>query len=181
MQFRINIEIGKSDLIAFYKYNQWLNPEKKSFRIKKRVQNGLTFACFPLIILFFYRPSFSEALVWDILFFLVILFILGYFVADKIILTNMENQSVKLLESEKNGDLIGPVTIELEDELFTWKTKNSETKMRKSSAQKIGQAQGYYFIFNSSISGYVIPKRGLSDKEKGEFESWWGFTYAPES
>jgi hypothetical protein len=181
MRFRLDIEIGKSDLIILYKYTQWLNPEKKLFRIKRRVQNGLTFGCFPLIILFFYRPSFSEALIWDLSFFLLLLFTLGYFMADKIILTNMENQSLKLLESETIGDLIWPITIELEDEVFTWRTLNSETKMRKSSAYKIGQSRGYYFILNSSISGYVIPKRGLSDEQKGEFEAWWGFTHAPQS
>jgi hypothetical protein len=181
MRFRLDFEIGKSDLIAFNKYSQWLNPEKKLFRIKRRVQNGLIFGCFPLVILFFYRPSFSKGLIWDLSFFLLLLFALGYFVADKMILTNVENQTLKLLESETVGDLIGPITIELEDEVFTWITQNSETKMRKSVAHKIGQSQGYYFIFNSSVSGYVIPKRGLSDEQKSEFEAWWGFTHAPQS
>jgi len=178
---RLHIEIRKSDLVAFYKYLFWLSPEKSSFRIRRRIQNALGFACVPVAIVFLCGAPFSASLGWNLLFFSSLLFVMGYHLADKFVLASAEKGVMELLGAGKNQDLMGPMSIDLEDEVFVWRTQNSETKMNKNAVEKFGQTRLHYFIFTSAMSGYVIPKRSLSKGEQTDFETWWGIIHAPES
>lgn len=170
---KLEVDIKKKDLFAFYKFAYWQSPEKRSFRLRSRVQNGLVLAILPFAI-FLTGISFSTSLGLDLLFISSILGVLGYKLADKLAESRIEKVAMEILTSGKTQDLIGPMSVELGDGVFIWRTTNSETKIVKNGLGKLAQNNRYYFVFNSVVTGYVIPKRFFkNDEEKSEFESWW--------
>lgn len=139
------------------------------------------FAILPFAI-FFTGASFSASLGWNLLFFSSVLFVLGYKLADKFADAKAEKGIEELLANGKTQDLIGTMSLELGDDVVIWRTQNSETKIHKNGLEKLAQNQKHYFVFNTSISGYVIPKRSFKSRdEQIEFEKWWGVTHAPQS
>lgn len=178
----LKLDINKSDLGAFYKFAFWQAPNKSSFRKKRRIQNGLGFASFPIVMFFLIGAPFSASMVWNLLFFAAVLFAFGYKLADKFALARMEKEVEKLVANGKNQELIGLMSIDLVDGVFIWRTPNSETKYQRKAIEKLEQVQHHYFIFTSSISGYVIPKRFFGSKEEqANFEEWWRATHESES
>ncbi|GAA0879444.1 hypothetical protein GCM10009119_24120 [Algoriphagus jejuensis] len=178
---KLEIEVERSDLVVFYKFAYWQSPDKSGYRKKTRIQFGLGFALLPFAI-FFTGAPFSASMGWNLLFFSSILFVLGYKLADKFAEARAEKGIQELFASGKIQYLVGAMSIELADDVIVWRTLNTETKIHRNGLEKLSQNQKHYFIFHTSMSGYVIPKRSFnSGEELAEFEKWWGVTREPRS
>ena len=67
----------------------------------------------------------------------------------------------KMIKEGKNDDLIGNHKMKLTKEGLVDTTANKETKVTWSGITSIEEDDGYFYLYNSSVSAYILPKREL--------------------
>ena len=67
----------------------------------------------------------------------------------------------KMIKEGKNDDLLGNHQLILTEEGLVDTTANKETKVTWSGITIIQEDDGYIFLYNSSVSAYILPKREL--------------------
>lgn len=72
----------------------------------------------------------------------------------------------KMVKEGKNGDLLGNHTMMMTKEGIVDSTSIGETKVNWSGMMNFKEDNDYFYLYNSSISAYIIPKRELKDIEK---------------
>lgn len=72
-------------------------------------------------------------------------------------------QSKKMLKEGKNDGLLGEQQITLSGEGIVYLTSNSESQVKWSGIKKIVEDRDFFYLYNSSISAYILPKRALSN------------------
>lgn len=82
-------------------------------------------------------------------------------------------QSKKMLKEGKNDGLLGQQQMTLSEEGIVYVTSNGESQVKWSGVKKIEEDSDYFYLYNSSVSAYILPKRALSNVEeaKGYFET----------
>lgn len=66
----------------------------------------------------------------------------------------------------KNVDLLGEHQMEMTDEGIEDKTSKSETKLNWSGIEKLQENDQYFFLYNSSVSAYIFPKRDFQNVDE---------------
>lgn len=70
-------------------------------------------------------------------------------------------QVKKMFSEGKNDGLLGEHILTLSEEGLVETTSNGETRASWTSIKNFKEDKDYYFLYNSSISAYIIPKRGI--------------------
>ncbi|KZR58940.1 YcxB family protein [Pseudobacillus badius] len=78
---------------------------------------------------------------------------------------HVKNGVNKALNEGKNENLIGEHTFTLHEDGFIEKNKVEERKVSWSGIEKVAENEEYYFLFFSSMSAYILPKRAFADEE----------------
>jgi hypothetical protein len=73
-------------------------------------------------------------------------------------LGKIEGFAKKVINDKTNEDFIGPTTMEFLDNSFRWTTKNSNGESQIESIKKIKDDKDYYYLYNTSLTAFVIPK-----------------------
>lgn len=93
--------------------------------------------------------------------------------AKQSVTSRIEKWVDTFLKEGKNQDLIGPRTMEFNEDGIECRSPNSDSKINIKMIEKIRQDEQYYFIYLTTISAYVIPKRIFkSEDDKKNFEKW---------
>lgn len=72
----------------------------------------------------------------------------------------------KLIREGKNEDLLGEHRMTLSEEGIVDTTSNKETKVTWSGIQMIKEDEHSIYLYNSSVSAYILPKKDLHNVEE---------------
>ncbi|WP_249315780.1 YcxB family protein [Bacillus sp. FJAT-49711] len=71
-----------------------------------------------------------------------------------------------MIKEGGNDGLLGEHNMMLSDEGIMDSTSNGVTKVTWSGIKTISEDQHNIYLYNSSVSAYILPKRDLNDVEK---------------
>jgi hypothetical protein len=71
----------------------------------------------------------------------------------------------KMIKEGKNDGLLGKHHMILSEEGIIDSTSNGETKVTWSGIQTVSEDKHNIYLYNSSVSAYILPKRELDDVE----------------
>lgn len=170
---KLDFNITEYDLHEFYKFNEWYSPDKKRYRLKRRLYLGTLMLSLPFISSLLSAEPFSSPMMMNLLFLGVVLFNLGFFGAKQIVLLNVEKWVNDFLKKGMSQDLIGRRTMEFKDHEIESHTTNSDYRINTEMIEKIQEDENYYFIYLTTISAHIIPKRIFeTEASKIEFTTW---------
>ncbi|MBT2701126.1 YcxB family protein [Bacillus sp. ISL-40] len=72
----------------------------------------------------------------------------------------------KMINEGKNDGLIGEHNIIMTEEGIVDSTPTGETKVNWSGINNLKEDQEYLYVYNTSISAYILPKRDLKNVEQ---------------
>lgn len=72
----------------------------------------------------------------------------------------------KMIKEGKNDGLLGNHQLKLTEEGLVDTSLNKETKVTWPGITSIRENDGYFFLYNSSVSAYILPKRELNHVDK---------------
>ncbi|MBB6447969.1 YcxB family protein [Bacillus benzoevorans] len=72
----------------------------------------------------------------------------------------------KMIKEGKNDGLLGEHHMILSEEGIIDSTSNGETKVTWSGIKTLSEDNQNIYLFNSSVSAYILPKRELADVEE---------------
>jgi hypothetical protein len=153
----MTIEFNKTTdaLVTFYKFDRWYSDERKVFRIKTRIYWAMI-ATIPFWLVVFNLNKITSLA--GLTFYGLFLFSLGFLGAKRLYLGKIEGLANKVINDKTNEDFIGPTTMEFLDNSFRWTTKNSNGESQIESIKKIKDDKDYYYLYNTSLTAFVIPK-----------------------
>ena len=67
----------------------------------------------------------------------------------------------KMIKEGKNDGLLGNHQLKLTEEALVDTSSNKETKVTWSGITSFTEDDGYFFLYNSSVSAYILPKREI--------------------
>jgi hypothetical protein len=75
------------------------------------------------------------------------------------------SQTKKMIREGKNEGLLGEHTMTLNEDGIVDSNPNGETKVNWSGIIKLTEDDSNLYLYNSSVSAYIIPKREVKDLE----------------
>jgi hypothetical protein len=79
--------------------------------------------------------------------------------------TRILSQTKKMIREGKNEGLLGEHTMTLSDDGIVDSNPNGETKVNWSGIIKFTEDDSNLYLYNSSVSAYIIPKKEVKDLE----------------
>jgi len=74
--------------------------------------------------------------------------------------------TITTLIAVKNDGLIGSHQLKLTEEGLVDTSSNRETKVTWLGITSFQEDDGYFFLYNSSVSSYILPKREIDDVDE---------------
>lgn len=75
----------------------------------------------------------------------------------------------KMIKEGKNANLLGEHKMTLTEEGIIDTTTNGETKVNWSGIETYKEDNDYFYLYNSSVSAYILPKRDIQNEEISHF------------
>lgn len=72
----------------------------------------------------------------------------------------------KMIKEGKNDGLLGEHHMMMTEDGIVDSTTNGETKVNWSGIQQIKENDDYFYLYNSSVSAYILPKRELHNLDE---------------
>ncbi|SFC94906.1 YcxB-like protein [Bacillus sp. OV322] len=77
---------------------------------------------------------------------------------------HIKKNAKKMLQEGDDCSLYGTHELTITDQEIIEKSKNGETRHNWESIQKIVDTPSYFYIYNSNVSGYIIPKSKITQE-----------------
>ncbi len=155
----INYEITLEDILQFNLYVQKQSPSQQRF---------ISFIqyFFPIIIIFlsFYLIYMVGLQLQSILY--IIFSILWFVFIPKLIRITTKYQAKRLLGEGKNSAMLGNFILTLSENSIHYRSDSGESTTHWNGINKISESNQYIYIFLSSISAYIIPKKAFAKDEE---------------
>lgn len=78
---------------------------------------------------------------------------------------HIRKQTRRLINERSNEGMIGPHTMELDKSGLCDQNAYGETRVSWSGIKEIVEEEEYLYLYNSSVSAYILPKRGQDIEE----------------
>lgn len=158
----LKFELLEEDYINFNIDHANKSPSLKRNVSLIRILGPVTFLIAPFIII-----RFSEIPLWYWMTLFGITSILWLIFYPKHFDWEMRRRIKKMLEEGNSENLFKERKISLTDEAIIETTSSSQSSTIWSRIDRVEETDRYIYIYNSSISAYIIPKRVFKDdKEK---------------
>ncbi|MFO1446306.1 YcxB family protein [Bacillus sp. Bva_UNVM-123] len=72
----------------------------------------------------------------------------------------------KMIKEGKNDGLLGEHHMMMTEDGIVDSTTNGETKVNWSGIQQVKENEDYFYLYNSSVSAYILPKRELHNLDE---------------
>lgn len=155
---KIHYELTEEDYLHFNLFHV----KQSKVAIKSLNIQRLLMPVFFIIVAFIFLGIGDMPLVFPLIIFglLSILWIIFY---PKYFYYLIMRQSKKILKEGKNDGLLGEQQITLSGEGIVYLTSNGESQVKWSGIKKVDEDSDFFYLYNSSISAYILPKRALSN------------------
>ena len=162
---KLSYELATEDIVSFNIYHFQNSKTAK----KRRVIQRFFIPVWVIMIFLFFNiknlnlvsiTSNAPLLVFGILWFLFI---------DKYYFWRIKSNVEKLLQEDKNNGMIGKQNVEVRDELLVVENDSGLTQYKLETINKIDENEKYLFIYVTSVSAIVIPKKVFQNYEKDSF------------
>jgi hypothetical protein len=170
MQLEFNVQ--ENDLQQFYAFHYWYSPDRKTFRLKRRLYQGGLMVFFLIFFLWIGERQVTKGLLISGAVMAIVLFWIGVVLAKYSLLRHVDRSLKKSFKEGKNEDLIGRRTMEFTDDTIVARSPLSESTVKTQVIEKFREDSNSYYIYISAIQAYVIPKRELKTQDKVALESW---------
>lgn len=165
---KINYELTEEDYLHF---NLFHVKQSKTAIKSLNIQRFLT-PVFFIIVAFIFSGIGDMPVVFPLIIFglISIVWLIFY---PKYFYSLVMRQSKKMLREGKNDGLLGEQQMALSKEGIVYTTSNGESQAKWSGIKKVLEDSDFFYLYNSSVSAYILPKRALSNVEeaKGYFDS----------
>jgi hypothetical protein len=153
----IHYQLELEDWIEFQK--NYLLQSRKFSRTRK-----INTALLPAVFLIFILADLSrgEFNLFTFITYLIISVFWVLFMWNFMLNRSLENMRRMLREGD-NSAVLGPQEISLSAEGLVIRNSESETRMSWKTVKKLSQTDQYYFLYISSISAVILPKRHLQE------------------
>jgi hypothetical protein len=158
---KFNYNLTEDD---FIKYNLFHVKNSESALKSLKMQRFLTPVLYAIIA--YVLSSFADIpFLYAFIPFLIvsILWVVFY---PKYFYNRITRHTKKMVTEGKNEGLLGKHSMNLTEEGIVDSTSSGETKVHWSGIEKFKEDDSNLFLYNSSISAYIIPKRDLTDLEE---------------
>ncbi|MBB4824808.1 hypothetical protein HNO89_002034 [Sporosarcina luteola] len=164
----IQYELTEEDVVVFNVHHvKNSNVGRNSLRWQ-RVVSPLLF------LLFAYFLSVSTDLEAGTLFVVfgvtAILWVLFY---PKYFYWHVTRQVRKALKEGKNEGLVGSHVLKMNKQGLTDTTSNGESKMTWQAVKQFKEDTGHFYLYNSAVSAFIIPKRDVDAEAFRKFVNKW--------
>lgn len=78
----------------------------------------------------------------------------------------LKRMTKKMLKEGKNEGLLGDHLMRMTDEGIVDSHRNGETRVNWSGIQSFKESDDTFYIYNSAVSAYILPKRDMADPEE---------------
>ncbi|TCI63524.1 MULTISPECIES: YcxB family protein [Exiguobacterium] len=78
---------------------------------------------------------------------------------------HIRKQTKRMIQERSNEGMIGPHTMDLDEDGLRDKNAFGETKVSWSGIKEVVEEADYVYLYNSSVSAYILPKRGQDMEE----------------
>lgn len=161
----LKFELLEEDYINFNIDHANKSPSLKRNVTFIRILGPVTFLIAPFIVI-----KFSEIPLWYWMTLFGITSIIWIVFYPRYFDWEMRRRIKKMLKEGKNESLFKERKISLTDEAIIETSSSSQSSTIWSKIDRIEETDRYIYIYNSSISAYIIPKRVFkNNKEKTNF------------
>lgn len=168
----ITYKLDETDLQQFYRFHYWYSPDKKWFRIRRRLYSASLTYAIAFFLLWVDIKDEKNASVAPLLIICLALFVVMFFISKYTFLFRIEKSIEKILREGKNKDVFGNQVVELQDDKIITRTENSQSAYNLDVIEKIREDDNAFYVYTSSLQAIVIPKRAVTSENTGEFEKW---------
>ncbi|OIK08520.1 YcxB family protein [Bacillus sp. MUM 13] len=145
-------KLALQDFLNFQMYHAANSPAVKRALLIQRFIFPIIMLALPLFI----DSSITGWIVYAIVAAIWLIYYPKYFYG------HIKRNSKKMLQEGVNGSLYGTYELTITDQEIIEKSPNGETRHNWGSIRKIVDTPSYFYIYNSNISGYIIPKSKIS-------------------
>ena len=158
---QINYHLTEEDYLHFNLFHiKNSNTGRKALMIQ-RVLSPVMFVV--IAFLFSYITETPFLFMFIPMFILAILWLIFY---PKYFYNTIIRQSKKMIKEGKNNGLLGEHTMMLTEDGLSDLNQKGETKVNWSGIEVFKEDNDYFYLYNSSVSSYILPKRALSDEQE---------------
>lgn len=148
----------------FLNFNLFHMKNSKTARRALNIQRFLTPICFLFFAYFISEVTdISFLLAFSIFLIASILWVLFF---PKYFYSHVIRHVKKMIKEGKNEGLLGDHTLVMTEEGVVDSTLNGETKVNWSGIKSLKEDNHYFYLYNSSVSAYILPKRDLKNIEE---------------
>ena len=160
---KINYELTEEDYLHF---NLFHVKQSKTAIKSLNIQRFLT-PVFFIIVAFIFSGIGDMPVVFPLIIFglISIVWLIFY---PKYFYSLVMRQSKKMLREGKNDGLLGEQQLALSEEGIVYTTSNGESRTKWSGIKKVVEDSDFFYLYNSSVSAYILPKRALSNVEEAK-------------
>lgn len=94
---------------------------------------------------------------------LLVFGLIGFVFYPKYFYSHVARATKKMIKEGKNEGLLGNHTMLLTDEGIVDKNPTGETKVDWAGINKIKESGDSFYLYNSAVSAYILPKRELAN------------------
>ncbi|MFJ5717779.1 YcxB family protein [Neobacillus sp. NPDC093127] len=154
----INYHLTEDDYLNFNLYHV------KNSKAAMRTLNIQRF----LMPIFFIAAAYLFSTIDDVPFLwmlvpFIIVSILWFIFYPKYFYNHVARGTRKMIKEGKNEGLLGDHTMRLSDEGIVDSNSNGETKVNWSGIHEFKESSDTFYLYNSAISAYILPKRELAN------------------
>lgn len=78
---------------------------------------------------------------------------------------HIRKQTKRMIQERSNEGMVGPHTMELNEDGLRDKNAFGETHVSWNGIKDVVEEDDYLYLYNSSVSAYILPKRGQDMEE----------------
>ncbi|MFZ0443610.1 MAG: YcxB family protein [Bacillus sp. (in: firmicutes)] len=157
----IDYQLTEDDYLNF---NMFHVKNSKAIRRTLNMQRFLTPIIF--IIASFVLPKIGSISFLGVFITFLVVSILWIIFYPRYFYSYVIRNTKKMIKEGKNDDLLGKHHMILSEEGIIDSTSNGETKVTWSGIQTVSEDKHNIYLYNSSVSAYILPKRELADVEQ---------------
>jgi hypothetical protein len=167
---KIDLNQTKDDLVSFYQFDRWYSDDKKNYRLKTRLIWG-TVTTIPFWLIVLNADSDDISSIMGLIILGLFFFFIGFFGVKYAVLSNLRDLANKIANDKDNNELMGLKSMEFTTDRISWASQFGQGQCAIETIKKVKSDSKYYYLYNTSLSAYVIPKKTFqTDNEKREFE-----------